>query len=244
MHFTQRNTPVFVHGVGDTGYLNVLKNAKTPTIRTVPATRVTFTSATLNSVVNPNVLPTSISFEYGLTTAYGNIISIPGLLTGDADSFRKVNITGLIPHRTYHYRVRATNAMGTTNGANMTFITGGASSALSNIGTHTIILDSSGIVYAFGTNAFGQLGDGTNTQRIVPIKVLKGAYNGTTYLGDNPSNPIVMVRQGQLHSLALAADGTVYSFGYNFDGQLGNGTNANSNLPIKVIKGAYAGSTF
>ena len=109
---------------------------------------------------------------------------------------------------------------------------------------HSIILDSSGIVYAYGRNAEGQLGDGTNIQRIVPIKVLKGAYNGTTYLGDNPSNPIVMVRQGERFSIALAADGNVYTFGVNAFGQLGDGTNTASNLPVRMLKGSYNGTIY
>ncbi|MBK7958375.1 MAG: hypothetical protein IPK03_09800 [Bacteroidetes bacterium] len=241
---TNRILPLLAHGVGDTGNINVLRNQKVPTLKTVPATKVTFTSATLNGIVNPNVLATTVSFEYGLTLAYGTTVNVPGTILFDADSFRKVNISGLIPHRTYNYRIRATNAAGTSFGPNRTFITGGASTISSSSPDHSVIVDSNGIVYTTGFNNFGQLGDGTTTNRNLPVRVLKGAYNGTTYLGDNPANPILAVVAGLAHTMALAADGTIYSFGNNADGQLGDGTNTNSLIPIRVVKGAYPGTTY
>lgn len=106
--FGSEYLPVYVHGVGDVGLLNVLLNNQAPSARTVPAVnRITFTSANLNAIVNANVLSTSVSFEYGLTTAYGSVVNVPGSLLGEADSFRKAMIMGLTPHKTYHFRVWA-----------------------------------------------------------------------------------------------------------------------------------------
>ncbi|MBK7958372.1 MAG: hypothetical protein IPK03_09785 [Bacteroidetes bacterium] len=206
-----------------------------PTARTVPANRITFTSATLNTIVNAQNLATTIKFEYGLTTSYGDSVILP-VQTGFLDSFKKAKITGLIPHRTYHYRVVATNASGTTTGSNMFFITGSMSSGLSGRGGHNIILDSLGLVYTFGINGGGQLGDGTTVRKLKPVKVLKGAYPGTTYLGDNPANPIIAVVAGIDHSLALAADGIVYAWGNNNAGGLGDGTTIDRATPIRVLK--------
>ncbi len=45
---------------------------------------------------------------------------------------------------------------------------------------------------------------------------------------------IIEVAAGSNHNLALAKDGTVWTWGYNYHGQLGNGTTANSSLPVKV----------
>lgn len=100
-----------------------------------------------------------------MTTAYGSLASIAGPLLGDADSFKKVIIAGLTPHKTYHYRVRAINAVDTSYGIDMTFISGGASSHYSSHSYNTIVLDSNGIVYTMGDNTFGQLGDGTTMDR-------------------------------------------------------------------------------
>lgn len=191
--------------------------------------------------MDANYSSTTVSFEYGLTISYGSV-NVSGVLLGHADSFKKVTITGLTPHKTYHFRVRAINAVDTSYGADMTFITGGASSSYSGKGEHMLMVDSNGLVYATGYNGQGQLGDGTTTVRDFPVRVLKGAYPGTTYLGDNPSNPIIAVAVGYFHSLALAADGTIYSFGQNANGQLGRGNTSNSALPVLAtgISGAIA----
>ncbi|MEA2077555.1 MAG: T9SS type A sorting domain-containing protein [Candidatus Marinimicrobia bacterium] len=109
---------------------------------------------------------------------------------------------------------------------------------------HTVGLHSNGMVYCWGCNDNGQLGDNSITQRLTPIQVLKGAYNGTTYLGDDSGNKITAVALGEFYSVALAADGMVYTWGYNNHGQLGDNSTTQRNTPVKVLKGAYTGSTY
>ena len=65
--------------------------------------------------------------------------------------------------------------------------------------------------------------------------VYKGAYSGTDYLGDESNNKIIAVTLGAAHSIALAQDGTVYTWGSNNYGQLGDNTDANRYTPIKVL---------
>lgn len=100
-------------------------------------------------------------------------------------------------------------------------------------GSHTLALDGNGNVWAWGHNAYGALGNGGNTNRGYAAKVR------------NPSNTadlsnIIRIAAGGTgtggFSLAVAADGTVYAWGYNANGQLGRGgTNVtNSNLPVAV----------
>jgi len=108
----------------------------------------------------------------------------------------------------------------------------------------SIALDENGLVYTWGYNTYGQLGDSTMTYRTTPVNVLKGAYDGTLYLGDNPGNKIVDIALGLYHSIALAEDGTVYTWGYNANGQLGDSTTTQSIIPVKVQKGAYNGTTY
>jgi alpha-tubulin suppressor-like RCC1 family protein len=45
---------------------------------------------------------------------------------------------------------------------------------------------------------------------------------------------VVAIAAGSAHSLALKSDGTVWSWGGNTNGQLGNGTNIDSNIPVQV----------
>ena len=101
-----------------------------------------------------------------------------------------------------------------------------------------------GLVYTWGRNNRGQLGDGTTTDRSGAVRVLKGAYNGTTYLGDNPNNPIIDVVAGDETCYALAANGEVFAWGYNNNGQIGDGTTTTRTTPVKVLKGAYAGTLY
>ncbi|HJL51786.1 MAG TPA: hypothetical protein QF695_04015, partial [Arenicellales bacterium] len=112
---------------------------------------------------------------------------------------------------------------------------------------HSIALASDGTVYAFGYNANGRLGNNSTSSSDTPIKVVNGEYSGTSYLGDNSSNKIISVAAGRNHSVALAADGTVYTWGSSDYGQLGNnstGTSSDESTPVKVLKGAYSGTTY
>jgi len=94
-----------------------------------------------------------------------------------------------------------------------------------------------GLVYTWGQNANGQLGDGTNTGRTQPVQVDTGAtsaLNGKT---------VVAVACGSYFTLALTTEGRVYSWGENDYGQLGDGTNGagtDKNLPVAVDVGAMS----
>lgn len=57
--------------------------AAVPTVKAVPANRVTYTGASLNVLVNPSNDSTTISFEYGLTASYGSTINITGKYNGN-----------------------------------------------------------------------------------------------------------------------------------------------------------------
>lgn len=96
---------------------------------------------------------------------------------------------------------------------------------------HSIAVNSNGDLYSWGWNGQGQLGNGTNTDSNVPLPVRAA---GTPMAGKK----IVHVSTGgnfyKGSSLALSSEGKVYSWGANDQGQLGNGTATNSNLPVEV----------
>jgi len=87
---------------------------------------------------------------------------------------------------------------------------------------HSLALTSTGEVYAWGYNNYGQLGDGTTTNKSTPTRVI-----------GLPAD-VVKVVAGYSHSLALTSSGDIYAWGYNYYGQLGNGTTSNSYTPVKV----------
>ncbi len=87
----------------------------------------------------------------------------------------------------------------------------------------SLAIKNDGSVWAWGYNSDGELGNGTHTDSNVPVSVSLPV--GTT---------ITAVAEGYLHSLALTSTGQVLAWGYNGDGELGNGTNTSSNVPVSV----------
>ena len=88
---------------------------------------------------------------------------------------------------------------------------------------------SDGTAKCWGSNTYGQLGNGTNVGSGVPVTV-SGLANA------------VAIDMSNAHVCALLASGGVRCWGYNFYGQLGNGNagaNAGSNVPVAVMSGFF-----
>jgi|GEM_PF-1700544 len=86
---------------------------------------------------------------------------------------------------------------------------------------HSMAIKKDGSLWAWGYNAFGQLGNGVNTNSPVPIRV--GA-----------DNDWAAVAPALYHTAALKTDGSLWTWGFNIYGQLGNGTAQQSLSPIHV----------
>jgi alpha-tubulin suppressor-like RCC1 family protein len=106
--------------------------------------------------------------------------------------------------------------------------------ALAAGASHSLALCADGTLAAWGSNGSGRLGNGSTTSSSLPVAVSRsGAFAGKT---------VVSIAAGGMHSLALCSDGTVFAWGNNFYGQLGNGSPASSNLPVAVTTtGVLAG---
>jgi hypothetical protein len=96
-----------------------------PVVTTKAASSVKDTTATLNGSVNPSSQATSVYFEYGTSTAYGTKTPAVSAGAGTAAKSMSAAVSGLIGGATYHFRVVAVNATGTTAGADLTFATAG-----------------------------------------------------------------------------------------------------------------------
>jgi len=123
-----------------------------------------------------------------------------------------LNILGEVGDGTTTNRFTPTQVTGLTSGV-ATFAGGG---------DHTCALTTGGGVLCWGDNSFGQLGDGTTTQRLTPVQVV-GLTSG-----------VVAIAGGYQHSCALTNAGRVLCWGVNFRGELGDCTNINRSTPVRV----------
>jgi hypothetical protein len=103
----------------------VFASTAAPTVDGESAHSVSSTEALLHAQVNPGNADTTYHFEYGTTTGYGATAPSPDgdLGSGNADLQAAVQLTGLQPSTTYHYRVAASNSAGTVDGPDQTFTT-------------------------------------------------------------------------------------------------------------------------
>jgi alpha-tubulin suppressor-like RCC1 family protein len=141
-------------------------------------------------------------------------------------------------------------------------------------GAHSCARKQDGTLWCWGRNDYGQLGDGTTVQKSSPVQVpvlgatvvevsLGGAHScarkqdgtlwcwGANYngqLGDDTTastsspvqvfvlgNSVIEVALGDRHGCARKQDGTLWCWGANYDGQLGDGTKAQKSSPVQVV---------
>ena len=103
---------------------NVATNVFPPVATVENATNIGSFSATLNGIVNAQGFSSSVVFEWGLTTSYDSTTTaIQSPVTGSDNVFVSADLTGLQYATTYHYRIKATNAVNITYSEDITFTT-------------------------------------------------------------------------------------------------------------------------
>jgi alpha-tubulin suppressor-like RCC1 family protein len=92
-------------------------------------------------------------------------------------------------------------------------------------GGHTAAVRANGTAYCWGSGSNGQLGDNTTVNRSSPVLVVGGFTDW------------VQIAAGDLHTAAVRANGTTYSWGSNNGGRLGDNTTVNKSSPVLVVGG-------
>ena len=111
----------FVTG-GSPNFLVFQTNAA-PGVVTTAATSVASTVATLNGTLNPNGTATTYQFNYGTTTSYGSSTPVMSAGSGTATLAKSAVIAGLLPSKTYHFQIVASNKGGLSSGSDGSFTT-------------------------------------------------------------------------------------------------------------------------
>ncbi|MCL1809985.1 MAG: stalk domain-containing protein [Clostridiales bacterium] len=104
--------------------------------------------------------------------------------------------------------------------------------AVSAGGAHSLAIKADGSLWAWGNNSSGQLGDGTSgvaNSKLTPVKIMDGA---------------AAVSAGYLHNLAIKTDGSLWAWGNNEYGQIGDGSGSgsqnNKSAPVQIMAGAVS----
>jgi hypothetical protein len=174
--------------------------AAAPAAITGPVTAVATTTATLSGTVNPNGVAVTWQFDYGISTAYGQSTTATGAGAGTANSGVSATLSGLTPGTTYHYRLEATSAGGTADGADGIFTTASSvppaatTSAATAVGTSTATLNGSVTPNGQATSSYfqygpttgyglqtGQVSSAAGTAAVAVSATVSGLRPGQTY---------------------------------------------------------------
>ena len=166
-----------------------------------------------NSTATRQVLPVVVSGLAGVVSLSAGAFHTCALLAGGAVKCWGRNISGQLGDNSTTDRSTPVDVVGLSGGV----------VALDARGFHTCALMVTGAVKCWGNNSFGQLGDGSTTDRAVPGDVV-GLGGGIT-----------AIAAGGSHTCALNQSGGVQCWGLNNAGQVGDGTTTNRSTPVPVV---------
>jgi hypothetical protein len=144
-------------------------NLPVPLVVTGYSKGVTETSATLTGTIDARGQPTSYVFQYGTSSAYGRQTSVANAGSATTNVSVSAPVSGLTPDTTYHYRLAATSAAGTTYGTDVSFKTG---STLAGV---TIVAQPATITFGQRTTLSGRVQGSGASRAPVTLQTAPGA---------------------------------------------------------------------
>jgi trimeric autotransporter adhesin len=198
-----------------------------PIVVTLAASSIGSTNATLNGTVSANNQPATVTFEYGLTTSYGNTLpAVPGTVTGNTVTPVSADISSLSINTVYHFRTVAVNASGTTYGSDMSFLSGChfPDPAGPVSGPTSICQSTNGAVFSVAPIPYAD-----TYNWLVP--------SGATIASGAGTNSITV----NFNSAAMSGDVTVFGVGTCGNGIASSLEITLNSLPVPTISGAVTG---
>ncbi|MDX9696383.1 MAG: FISUMP domain-containing protein [Bacteroidales bacterium] len=213
-------------------------NLLPPAIISQSSTNIQSFSVELNGSVNPNKFSTSIVFEWGLTPLYGNSITASqSPITGNTTTNISANLSNLQSNRTYHYRIKASNAIDVSYGNDMSFTTAPSAPQLTtteplNISFNSATLGgnvtylggapilANGICFSTSPNptilnntVSGTISDNNfvvNLTGLIPNTIYYAKAFATNSIGTGYGNQIVFTTLSPYNTFTDTRDNTVY----------------------------------
>ena len=213
---TMQTGECFTAGKGGSDFsLAMVASPPTPAVETLAATAVGDTGATLNGSANAEGNSTTLTFEYGPTSAYGfSLTAIPASVSGATTMVASATTGGLLAGSTYHYRVVAVGPGGTARGGDMTFTTGTIAS-LANL-----TLSGGMLTPAFNSITMGYLvtvPDTVTTLTLTPVATTANStvsINGATVPSGSAGSPITLATGDNSISIVVTAPDGVNTLTY------------------------------
>ncbi|MGI5880285.1 MAG: S-layer homology domain-containing protein [Syntrophomonadaceae bacterium] len=192
--------------------------AAAPAATTNAAGSITTTGATLNGTVNANNASTTVTFEYGTTTAYGSsATAAQSPVSGTATTAVSADIGSLSSVTTYHYRVKAVNSGGTSYSADQSFTTLTASNGSTGGGSGgntgpSAVNTTTGSAQVY-PNMGGKVALGNEAEVNIPANALLGttALSVTVDRVQGPAAPAGFMVLGNVYEMKVSGQSS-YQF--------------------------------
>ena len=130
-----------------------------------------------------------------------------------------------VPFGEYKVHVIAYDRAGNSKQSNIVELTISTKTKMVATGhSYSMTIDVDGNLLTCGRNDYGQLGDGTTTNKTIPVKI-------------KPDTKFIQIAAGKSNSLAIDEDGNLWTWGHNGNGQLGDGTQIDRLKPVQITSG-------
>ncbi len=166
---------------------------------------------------------TSLIKTSATSTALRNVLSV---LASAVSKTTVTSVTQTTDETTNKTTTSATVSTSTTSTTAVTTVTTVSAEPKLDIAladTHAAYIGIDGTLYAWGSNEYGQLGDGTTENQSEPVAIMEGTK-------------FISVSTGKMNTAAIDEDGNLYVWGDNQCGQIGDDTLISSSTPVKVME--------